>query len=200
LDVVPVQQLSGRRRKGAMRLRIGMMAVIVGVLLGSGMLSGLRGPGCATAEGKCERAKLAIPKQLVETEGGAPLKVKDGEHLVGTASLGGKKYQVKILVANGKQADVFVYSGGKRLKQVTEAPPPELQECLKKYRREALGPHGWYRWARDWFAVPEAEAAYGCNMEIYSFWAQHRHYTALIGCTCSGPIKCTVINMYEDAT
>ncbi len=189
-----------------MRIRIGLAAVTVGVLVGSGILSGQLGPGCATAQEKCERAKITIPKQLVETEGGAPLKVKDGEHLVGTASLGGKKYQVKMLVSQGKQTDVFVYSDGKRLKQVTGAPPPELQECLKKHGRSAVGPQGLapqrsYRWARDWFTTPEAEAAYyGCYMEIYSFWAQHRHYTAVIGCTCTRPVRCTVINMYEDAT
>jgi hypothetical protein len=84
---------------------------------------------------------------------------------------------------------------------MTEAPPPELQECLKKHGRAALGPLELYRWARDWFFLtPEAEAAYGCFMEIYSFWAQHRHWTAVIGCTCHAPYKCTVINMYEDAT
>src|SRR5262245_33757221 len=103
-----------------MRLRIGLVAVAVGMLVGTGIPTQGQFAECAASDGqkgldrkeirlaaesqrsKCEVAQVNIPPHLAETEGGPPLKVQDGEHVVGTASLGGKQFQLKMLVSKGR--------------------------------------------------------------------------------------------------
>ena len=167
---------------------MGTAVTVAGTLLALGTIT-LWTPAACEAAGECKViAEIKVSEELVDR--GAPLKAKDGEHVLGRFTLPDQgAAELKTAVSRGKRTDTFLVVGGKKLPAFSGRPPREVLECLKAQGINLGGVRELFRWAMD-FLVPDAEAVSCATATSFKIIRDSYGDYYLLGCDSSG--RCVV--------
>jgi hypothetical protein len=122
------------------------------------------------------------------------MKLKDGEHSLGTVESPQGKWEARVNVSRGRVSDPVYFLGGKRLHKVSSSKvPKDLRECMRLKRTamldNLLGPPA----ALLDSIVPPAEARKTCRPTILSAGCSQTVCCALASCGSSRAVHCVAV-------